>query len=193
MTEHQPLTNAPLPVRLRTGDYLLLDREGAFEGYGKTELIEGDIYYMNAQHRPHALAKMELYDALRDALRQMDSPLRPLVEASIALSDHDVPEPDLLLTSEPKGKGLVPLKSVALVIEVSDSTLETDLGRKADIYAEAGVPEYWVVDLNENRVLMHANPRGDGSGYDGQLDVLFGETLHSATIEGLEVETTGLV
>ena len=52
--------------------------------------------------------------------------------------------------------------------------------------------EYWVVDLNENRVLLHANPRGDGSGYDGQLDVLFGETLYSVAIEGLAVETSGL-
>ena len=78
------------------------------------------------------------------------------------------------------------------MIEVSDSTLDIDLGRKADLYANAGVPEYWVVDVNENRVLMHANPRGDGSGYDGQLDVPFGERLFAVTIEGLMVETGGL-
>ena len=65
-------------------------------------------------------------------------------------------------------------------------------GRKADLYAVAGVPEYWVVDLNENRVLMHANPRGDGSGYDGQLDVEFGTPLHAATVAGLSVESSGL-
>jgi Uma2 family endonuclease len=87
---------------------------------------------------------------------------------------------------------VVPLESVALLIEVSDSTLEIDLGRKADLYANAGVPEYWVVDVIENRVLLHANPRSDGSGYNRQLDVPFGEPLHAATIDELTLETTGL-
>ena len=53
MTEHRPLNIAPLPVKLRVDDYLLLDSEGAFEEYRKTELIGGKVYYMNAQHRPH--------------------------------------------------------------------------------------------------------------------------------------------
>ena len=78
------------------------------------------------------------------------------------------------------------------MIKVSDNTLGTDLGRKADLYAEAGIAEYWVVDLNENRVLPHAHPRGDGSGYDGQLDMLFGGPIHAATVEGLAVETVEL-
>ncbi|WP_017666119.1 hypothetical protein [Porphyrobacter sp. AAP82] len=55
------------------------------------------------------------------------------------------------------------------------------------------MPEYWVIDLNENRVLCHANPRSeaDGGGDDGQIDVPFGEMLYSATIEGLTVDTAG--
>ena len=54
MTEHVPITNVPTRVKLRVEDYLSLDRNGAFEGYGKTELIDGEV----TQHRPHALAKM---------------------------------------------------------------------------------------------------------------------------------------
>lgn len=101
-------------------------------------------------------------------------------------------EPDIDITDAPDGDGLLPLKSVRLVIEVLDSTLKTDLGHKAELYADAGVPEYWVVDVNENRVLMHANPHSDGSGYDGHFDVPFGEPLHAATINRLAVETAGL-
>jgi hypothetical protein len=63
---------------------------------------------------------------------------------------------------------------------------------KADLYARVGVPEYWVIDLTESRALLHANPSPDGSGYDVQLNVLFGQPLHAATIEGLTVETGGL-
>ncbi|MGY2736205.1 Uma2 family endonuclease [Sphingomonas sp. UYP23] len=132
---------APLPVRLRIEDYLLLHEAGAFASYNRTELIDGGVYFVNAQHRPHALAKIELYDAIRDALRSIQSPLRPLVEASIALSPHDVPESDIVLTSEPRGEGLVPLDSVHLVIEVSDTTMRSDIRHKVASYARAAMPD----------------------------------------------------
>ena len=118
--------------------------------------------------------------------------MRVATEQTVDLSAHSQPQPDIILTTEPKGEGGIPVATVALIVEVSGSTLSFDLGEKADLYAKAGVPEYWVVDLNENRVLMHANPRPGDWGYDGQLDVLFGVTLYAATVEGLEVETTGL-
>ena len=114
MTEHRPLNTAHLPVKLRIEDYLLLDRSGAFDGYAKTELLGGEIYFMNAQHRPHARVKMMLYDAIRDALIASNSPQKAMVEASIAMPDDSVPEPDIVLTSEPDGEGLIPLPSVAL-------------------------------------------------------------------------------
>ncbi len=105
MTEQRALNTAPLPVKLRVEDYLLLDGSGAFADYAKTELIDGDVFFMNAQHRPHALAKVKLYDALREGLREMGSKLRPLVEASIAIPPHSAPEPDILLTGAPRAKG----------------------------------------------------------------------------------------
>ena len=85
----------------------------------------------------------------------------------------------------------MPVETVALIVEVSDTTLDTDLGRKADLYAAAGVAEYWVIDLNENRALMHEFPEADG--YRGQLDILLGEVLTSATVEGLSVESGRLI
>ena len=190
MTELLPLNTSPLPVKLRVEDYLLLDDSGAFDAYRKTELIEGDVYFMNAQHRPHALAKTELYDALRDALRAIASPLRPLIEASVALSEYDAPEPDVVLTSEPKGEGLVPLASVALVIEVSDTTVRDDLTRKAIIYARAGVPEYWVVDLNAKVINQMWAPAGEA--YGDRRTAPFGAQIHSEAITGLTVDTAKL-
>ena len=181
----------PEKARLRVEDFLLLNDHGAFADYSKTELVEGEIYFMNVQQSRHARIKTQLAFELTIRLRALGSDFQPIVEASTRISDDTLPEPDIVVTSY-KGPHVVPLDTVALLIEVSDSTLDTDLGRKADLYAAAGVPEYWVVDVNENRVLMHANPRSDGSGYDGQLDVPFGQVLHAATIEGLELETAGL-
>lgn len=191
---NQPVQASPpasAPFRFTVDQFLALCEQGLFDDYAKSELIEGEIVITNSQYARHSRAKSRLLQRIANTLEAMGSPLEALSEASVRLDDGSLPEPDIALTSY-RGAGVVPVDTVPLLIEVSDSTLDTDLGRKADLYARAGVPEYWVVDLNENRVLMHANPRGDGSGYDGQLDVPFGEPLHSATVEGLVVETVGL-
>lgn len=185
MTELGPLSTTPMPVKLRIEDYLLLDRSGAFDAYAKTELIEGEILYMNAQHRPHARVKSQLFLAINAALQAAGSPLEALVEASIAMPDHSVPEPDIVLTSEPDGEGLVPLASVALVVEVADTTLANDLGRKAQLYAAAGVPEYWVADVAEK--VMHQMWEPGGGGYAQRREVAFGDAIAAVTAAGLAI------
>lgn len=186
-TQVSPTTAAPF--RFTVDQFIALCEQGLFDDYAKSELIEGEIVVMNSQWSPHARVKTELAYLLNAALRTLGSPLRPQVEVSIRLPDS-LPEPDITLTSY-RGDGAVPLAEVALVIEVADTTLNNDLGRKADLYAAAGIPEYWVIDLNEKRALLHANPIEHG--YDGQVDILLGETLYAATIEGLAVETSGLI
>jgi Uma2 family endonuclease len=178
--------------KLTVQEYLLLDREGAF-GDRRTELLDGEIYYMSPKHRPHARVLGDVYFSIRKALEKCGSTLTPLIDISVHLSDYDVPDPDIAITDAPGGKGILPLEALKLVIEVSDSTLAKDLGFKAALYARAGVPEYWVIDVDENRVLCHANPRSaaEGGGYDGQLDLPFGEPIIAVTIPGLTVETAG--
>ncbi|MEG3175025.1 Uma2 family endonuclease [Sphingomonas sp. RB3P16] len=190
MTDTPPLNTTPLPVRLRIEDYLRLHAAGAFTAYNRTELIDGGVYFVNAQHRPHALAKIELYDAIRDALRSIGSSLRPMVEASIALSQHDAPEPDIVLTSEPRGEGLVPLHSVHLVIEVSDSTVRSDIRRKVVSYGRAGMPEYWVVDVKARAIHQMWAPSGDG--YGERHTTPFGDPIAAKTVAALTVDTTNL-
>lgn len=190
MTEQLPLNTSPLPLKLRVEDYLALDRIGAFADYAKTELIEGEIVFMNAQHRPHARLKMALYDALRDGLRESVGRLAALVEVSIDAPPHNVPEPDIVVTDEPDGEGLVPLRSVALLIEVADTTLRNDLERKASLYARLGVPEYWVADLQGRVIHQLWAPAGEV--YGERREVAFGAAVEAATVAGLRVATGGL-
>ncbi len=49
-------------------------------------------------------------------------------------------------------------EDVLLIIEVADSSLEQDLGEKAKLYAEHGIPEYWVVDVRSEQVHVHRKP-----------------------------------
>ena len=187
MTELLPVDTSRHRAKLTADDFELLDRHGAFAAYRKTELIDGEIYFVNAQFRPHGKVKMAVYDALRDALRATDSTLRPLCEVTLALSPIDRPEPDVLLTSEPDGEGFVPLASVPLVIEVADTTLKDDLGRKLRRYAAAGVPEYWVAEVSGR--VMHQMWAPVGRSYAEHDVVRFGERLKSATIDQLVIET----
>ena len=189
MTFGQPITR-PQRYKLTTTDYALLTKAGAFAGYAKTELIDGEVVALNAQHRPHARAKDELAYRLRRALEARGSDLQVLTEVTVDMPPHGSPQPDILLTSEALGEGPVPMSSVALMVEVADTTLDFDLGPKAELYAAAGVPEYWVIDLNEDRCLLHMGASADG--YAEQIDVPFGETLLSGTIEGLAADTHGL-
>ena len=184
------LIDTPERVRLSVDDFLLLNDSGAFDAWTKTELIDGEVYGMNAQHSRHARVKSRLHVALALRLRELGSDLEAVVEVTVRANADSAPEPDIVLTRY-RGDREVPVETVALLVEVADTTLTTDLGRKADLYAAAGVPEYWVVDLNENRVLMHERPSPDG--YAGQLDILLGELLVSATIEGLAIASAPLV
>jgi Uma2 family endonuclease len=190
MTEHFDARNVPHTAKLRVADFMLLNDAGAFDAYSKTELIEGEIICMQAQYSRHARVKTRLIFALETALQAMDSGLETISEVSVHLTDDSMPEPDIVLTRH-KGGGAVPLDTVALIVEVSDTTLDHDLGRKARLYARAGVPEYWVIDVEENRALLHMEPAADG--YAEQIDVPFGERLISGTIDGLAVETDRLL
>jgi len=187
--------NAPAPItaerwRLRASDFELLFEAGALGEVRRAELIDGDIYGMSPQATRHSRAKTRLAAAIADELAAIGSDLEAFVEVSVIVAANSVPEPDIAVSTY-KGNHFMPADTVALVIEVSDTTLAIDLGRKADLYAGAGIPEYWVVDLAEHRVLMHADP--DENGYRGQLDIPFGEPLISATIAGLELRNVRLV
>ena len=190
VTEMKPIAVVQSRVRLRVEDYLLLDRSGAFADYAKTELIEGEVLYVNAQHRPHARVKTRLYRLLADALDALEIGLEALVEASVEITPENAPEPDIVLTYLPNGEGLVPLGSVALIVEVSDATLDIDLGRKATLYATHGIPEYWVIDV-AGRVI-HRMSTPSGGGYGERAAVAFGEMIASVTVAGLNVETGAL-
>lgn len=81
---------------------------------------------------------------------------------------HSFPEPDLYVVAEGKeprkrrGKGQCGEETV-LIVEVSGSLLRRDLEVKRKLYARAGVPEYWVLDINARRLIVQTQPKPDGT------------------------------
>jgi Uma2 family endonuclease len=146
----------------------------------------GEIWVMSAIHSWHAKTMSRLNVALHSALLAAGSNLEIFVPVSIALSDDSVPEPDLAV-AEDHDDGPLPLAKVKLAIEVSDTTLEIDLGRKALLYAKHGVPEYWVVARQGACLYRHSSPQAGG--YVDKDKFALGERIEAASIEGLTVET----
>lgn len=174
---------------LRVEDYLLLDREGVFDDYAKTELIEGEIYAMNAQYSRHSRVKTRLTSAVNSALATARLPYEALTEVSVRLAADSMPEPDIVVTGY-TGDDHVPAELVVLIVEVSDTTLDVDLTRKARLYARHGVPEYWVADVVTN--VVHRMADADGDRYRQAARIAFGEPIIAATLPKLVVSTDTL-
>ena len=190
MTVIRPV-NVPQPVKLTIEQFELLDLSGAFDGYSKTELIEGAIYATQGQFRRHSFAKNELTYRLRRKLEEMGSDLLPQSEATVAMPPSSAPEPDIVLTREPKGESYVPLSSVALVVEIADSSIAFDLKEKAALYAKQGVAEYWVLDVPAGT--LHQLWAPTALGYEEGRSLPLEGLIESVTITGLSVEGDGLI
>lgn len=121
---------------------------GAFADYVKAELVEGVIVAMNARYSRHAHMKGLLYRRLADAVEKLMPDHHVWSEVSVRLSPDTMLAPDIIVTSfRPAPRAPVPGETVRLAVEVADTTLADDLGRKPRLYAAAGVPEYWVLDV----------------------------------------------
>lgn len=189
MTAHEAM-GAPQRAKLTVEDFLLLDRSGAFEAYAKAELIDGTIFVVNAQFSEHMKAKVRLLRRLADACDDLASGWEAWSEGSIAMSGGNMPRPDIFITRETPTTGAVRVETVALVVEIADTTVSFDLGKKAALYAANGVAEYWVVDLQARQVRQFWAP--DAQIYQEKRSVAFGDPITAVTLPGLSVSTLDL-
>jgi Uma2 family endonuclease len=83
-----------------------------------------------------------------------------LAQTTLSLSEDAMPEPDVFVisTSIDTLQRVPNADEVVLLIEVSDTTLRYDKTTKATLYATAGIPEYWVVDVVAREIIVHRNP-----------------------------------
>jgi Uma2 family endonuclease len=80
----------------------------------------------------------------------------------LALSDYDEPFPDLAVVSgSPRDYLAQHPTSALLVVEVSEASLKTDREVKGSLYASAGIPEYWILNLRERVLEVYREPAAD--------------------------------
>lgn len=124
------------------------------------ELLEGEIVTVMPQKRRHLVACMRVQALLMGVFGtefvQSQGP--------VALDDNNLPEPDVVVLHRPVSDytGDPAARDVRLLVEVSDTTLRTDVSVKAALYARAGVVEYWVLDLNGRELRVYSQPTPNG-------------------------------
>ena len=182
----------PRRVKLTVKDFLLLAEAGAFDSLPrKVELLEGVITVVSPQSTKHAGVTSDLVILLELRLREIGSPMRALTAATTTSDPSDAPEPDISVLPREGMSKYAQLAEAALVVEVSATTLRPDLGRKKRIYAKAGTPEYWVVDVRGSQVHQFWSPQGRD--YAESRIVPIPGPLASVTMPDLAIDTAGLL
>jgi len=153
---------APARKRFTREEVDRLAETGVFAGQ-RYELIDGDLVDKMGQNPPHAFAIQLLLECLAGIFKVGLIRVQHPMEAAPGDRERSLPEPDVAVLREhkiehrsrhPRGDEML------LVIEVSDSTAAFDRSRKATLYARAGVPEYWVLDLNGRMLVVHRETDG---------------------------------
>ena len=157
----------PRPYHWSRQEVERLAELGAFEGV-RVELIEGQIVEMSPKGPPHVVQVIRVRKVLEQMFPTGKFTVRS--EAPLALSDHSAPEPDLVVaigddmdyaTAHPTPSQIV------LVVEVADTSLRFDVGAKADLYAAAGIVDYWVVNAAAGVVVVLRSPQTNAASPTG--------------------------
>jgi len=148
----------------------------------RIELIGGEIVPMSPKGNQHEILKAALtvYWA-----RTLPADLMFVTETTFRLSQDTYLEPDFVFY--PKGPGLAGLSAATakLVVEVADSSLVYDLGRKAGLYAAFGIAELWVIDAVSLQTRIHQDPTP--TGYRSIVDLPSTHRLVPASAPALAV------
>jgi Uma2 family endonuclease len=153
----KPMGYVPEVIRpLRRVEFEKLAELGAFDEDERIELIRGALVPMNAIGSRHngVVARITRLFVLAT-----DGRATVTVQGPIAASDDSEPQPDLMLVPLGDYDDENPTAAF-LLIEVADSSLEYDRGVKLGIYAEAKVPEYWIIDVKGRRIEVYTEPQG---------------------------------
>lgn len=142
-------------------EYYSMYQAGILKETDRVELIHGEIIEMSPIGSKHAAAVSKLNNFLKDIIKEA---ALINVQNPIQINDLNEPEPDLIIL-KPKDNYYADAHpkpaDTFVIIEVSDSTYDYDKQIKLPLYASAGIPEFWLINLNKNEIEVHRHPDKD--------------------------------
>lgn len=157
----------PHPRRWTRAEYERLIEQGAFGPDERLELVNGEILAMTPQKSPH----MTAVHLVNEALRQAWPPgAHVRLQGPLALEPDSEPEPDALVVAGTiRDYSAEHPKTALLVVEVAETTLTYDRQTKRPLYARAGIPEYWIVNLVDRQLEVYREPEERDGRWDYRL------------------------
>jgi Uma2 family endonuclease len=149
---------APRVKRWTKDEYTKLVKLGVFRDQ-RVYLFRGEIIEMSPQLKPHAYAVMQLTHALF-RIFGTDSGYLIRIQLPFDAPGDTMPEPDALVCTAEQNRPDPHPKEALLVVEVSDTSLQSDRDKAAE-YAAAQVSEYWIIDTGYRRVEVYRGPVAD--------------------------------
>ncbi|APH73551.1 Uma2 family endonuclease [Aquibium oceanicum] len=187
------LRSADLPITTRAAEGLerrrwtvaeieAMVKAGVLDEDERFELIGGEIVPMNPKGIRHEVLKNAL---VRFFSRTLPEEFRCAVETTFRLREDSFVEPDFVFFRKSDGLAALKPSTALLAIEVADSSLRWDLGRKALIYAHFGIPELWVIDAAKELIHVHTEPGLEG--YRSIRQIPAAEEIVSTAVRGLSL------
>ena len=146
---------------------------GFFTENDRIELIRGEIVEMAPKRTPHSVCNSLLWKQLYELVGKQ-AEIR--VQEPITLSSNSEPEPDVVIAKKKDDNYLAAhptVEDIILIIEISDSTLKYDREIKLSLYAEAGINNYWIINLVDHNLEVYRNPFSSDKNQFGETKVLF--------------------
>lgn len=168
-----------------------LGEAAIFPPENRLELIEGEILEMapiGFNHAGHINRINRLFSKLLDDLAIVS------IQNPLQLGDLSEPEPDfMLLKPDPDFycSRHPNADDVLLLIEVADSTLAFDQNQKQRLYALHGIPEYWLLNLNDNCLEVYRRPRGEL--YEEKTTLRTGDSIRLSELPGMTIDLSDIL
>ncbi|MDR7454057.1 MAG: Uma2 family endonuclease [Armatimonadota bacterium] len=141
-------------------EYHRLAAAGVFAPGARVQLVRGEIVETTPQSAAHATAVRLIQQRLEAVFREGYDVRAQL---PLALSEDSEPEPDVaVVPGTARDYSREHPTSAVLVVEVAAGALRFDQGPRATMYAQAGVREYWILDLERRVLEVHRHPRPSG-------------------------------
>jgi len=165
-------------LRLTFEEYERMILDGAFDAlrHRRIELVHGELREMSPPGPDYSEAVSRLTEwSVESAAKRL---ARIRIQDPVGIPELDsAPQPDVIWAKIRDYRDRHPLAAeVLLLIEVADSSLDFDCGEKANLYAAAGIQDYWVVSLPERLVHIYRQP--SGGAFSEHRTAGFGELLH---------------
>ncbi len=189
-------TDAPKKRLFTREEYHAMGEAGILPyDQGGIELLEGEVVTMSPIGNRHSLCVLWLSEEFYESGRLIGR-AHIQIQNPVSTSPNSEPEPDLALLTYREDRyrnssGHPRPHDILLLIEVSDSSLDYDRDYKLPHYAAVGIPETWIVNLQDDQVESHTEPSSEG--YRASRIYRLGDTISPTAFPDIEISVNDII